>query len=150
MTNAFNPAIGKWLDPLLNTGTTIFNRLEEAGIPWRVYYDERQLVSLTGMLHAPHLEKYWTSHFRTMTTFYRDVAERHPARLQLHRAATDLRPQRHASAGRTADSHAMSTAPSSRAAAISDVRAGEALLHRVYTAIRESSTATDRTRSTRP
>jgi phospholipase C len=141
VTNAFHPAIGKWLDPLFNTGTTVFNRLEEAGIPWRVYYDERQLVSLTGMLHAPHLEKYWKSHFRTMKTFYEDVANGTlPAYSFIEPRLTfdhnDMHPPVGPLTRTDVDGKVI------EGGGISDVRAGEALLHRVYTAIRESSTAT--------
>ena len=48
----------KWFDPR-NDAPTIFNRLEDAGLSWRVYFDDRQLVSLTGFIHAPALEPYW-------------------------------------------------------------------------------------------
>ena len=53
---------------------TIFNRLEDAGISWKVYFDEMQLVSLTGVQHAPSLEQYWrTEHFGHMSEFYEDA-----------------------------------------------------------------------------
>ena len=62
---------------------------------WRIYFDELQLVSFTGVLHAPVLEQYWrTEHFATMSEFYEDVEARHAARLLVHRAAHDLQPQR--------------------------------------------------------
>ena len=62
----------KWLDA--PAAPTIFNRLEEAGISWRIYFDELQLVSFTGVLHAPVLEQYWrTERFATMSDFYEDV-----------------------------------------------------------------------------
>ena len=139
VTNAFNPGIGKWLSPLLNTGTTIFNRLEEAGIPWRIYYDERQLVSLTGMLHAPHLEKYWKSNFRTMTTFYEDVASGTlPAYSFIEPRLTFDHNDMHPPVGPLTRTDVDGTVI--EGGGISDVRAGEALLHRIYTAIRQSAT----------
>lgn len=141
VTNAFNPGIGKWLDPLLNTGTTIFNRLEEAGISWRVYYDERQLVSLTGMLHAPHLEKFWKSNFRTMTTFYEDVANGTlPAYSFVEPRLTFDHNDMHPPVGPMTRTDVDGTII--EGGGISDVRAGEALLHHLYAAIRASATPT--------
>ena len=72
VTNKAGGGYEKWLDAA--ESPTIFNRLEEAGISWRIYYDELQLVSFTGVLHAPVLEPYWrTDHFATMSDFYEDV-----------------------------------------------------------------------------
>ena len=51
------------------TSTPLMERLA------RVTLEERQLVSITGMLHAPQLEKYWKTRFRTMEHFYEDVAQ---------------------------------------------------------------------------
>jgi phospholipase C len=140
VTNSFNPGIGKWLDPSANTGTTIFNRLEDAKIAWRVYYDERQLVSLTGMLHAPHLERYWKTNFATMKTFYEDVANGTlPAYSFIEPRLTFDHNDMHPPVGpmtRT-DVDGMVI----EGGAISDVRAGDALLHQIYSAIRKSETA---------
>lgn len=148
VTNAFNPGIGKWLDPLLNTGTTIFNRLDEAGISWRVYYDERQLVSLTGMLHAPHLEKFWKTNFRTMKTFYVDAANGTlPAYSFIEPRLTFDHNDMHPPVGPMTRTDVDGTII--EGGGISDVRAGEALL---LTCTRRSARARrrpDRTRSTR-
>jgi hypothetical protein len=46
-----------------------------------VYYDPTQLVSLTGLIHAPVLEKYWKTNFRDMTQFYADAAAGDHARV---------------------------------------------------------------------
>ena len=141
VTNAFNPGIQKWLDPKLNTGTTIFNRLEDAGIAWRVYYDERQLVSMTGMLHAPHLEPYWKSNFRTMKTFYEDVANGTlPAYSFIEPRLTFDHNDMHPPVGPMTRTDIDGTII--EGGAISDVRAGDALLHGIYSAIRTSATAT--------
>ena len=58
----------------LNRVATIFNRLEDAGISWAVYYDESQVVPLTGLINAPMLQRFWRTRFRGMTRFYEDVA----------------------------------------------------------------------------
>ncbi|HEY4224198.1 MAG TPA: alkaline phosphatase family protein [Pseudolysinimonas sp.] len=140
VTNAFNPGVGKWLDPKLNTGTTIFNRLEAAGISWRIYYDERQLISLTGLLHAPHLEPFWKTNFRTMKTFYEDVANGTlPAYSFIEPRLTFDHNDMHPPVGPMTRTDVDGTVI--EGGAISDVRAGDALLHQLYTAIRESSTA---------
>ena len=41
----------KWLTT--NDSPTIFNRLQDAGLTWRVYYDETQIVPMTALIHAP-------------------------------------------------------------------------------------------------
>ena len=68
--------------------------------PWRVYFDESQLVSLTGCMQragaAAVLEDALPHHGGSSTR----MSRRQAARLRLHRAAPDLRPQRHAPAGR--------------------------------------------------
>jgi len=92
---------GKWVDPTLNSAPTIFNRLEAASLSWAVYFDESQLLSLTGLIHAPQLQPYWKTNFRTMTQFHEDAVV---------------------------------------GSGISDVRAGEVLLHEVYSSIKESAT----------
>ncbi|WP_173924250.1 alkaline phosphatase family protein [Agromyces sp. Marseille-P2726] len=137
VTNKAGGGYQKWLDAAETA--TIFNRLEEAGLSWRIYYDELQLVSFTGVLHAPVLERYWrTEHFATMSQFYEDVElgvlpayafieprmtynhnDFHPPVGRLREELVDGRP--------VIDS------------AVSDVRAGEALVHEVYEAIKNSA-----------
>jgi phospholipase C len=139
VTNGFDPGPGKWVDSELNRGETIFNRLQEAEISWCVYYDERQLISLTGLLHAPQLEKYWKTHFRTMRRFYEDVANGtlpaysfiEPRLLYDH---NDMHPPVGPQTRVDIDGTVI------EGGGISDVRAGDALLHRIYTAIRHSAT----------
>ncbi len=63
----------KWLNA--PASPTIFNRLEEAGLSWRISYDATQLISLTGFMHAPALERYWKTNFRDMSQFYDDARE---------------------------------------------------------------------------
>lgn len=124
-----------------NRVPTIFNRLEQAGIRWAVYFDESQIVSLTGFIHAPTLQPYWKTRFFGMQRFYEDAAagrlpayafieprlifdhnDMHPpvASLEFRDAAGDV-----ATVG-----------------AVNDIRAGEMLLHEVYSAIRTSAAPT--------
>lgn len=127
----------KWFDPA-NASDTIFNRLNEAGIRWRVYYDDLQLISLTGFIHAPALEQFWKTNFRPMADFYRD-AERgdlpaysfiEPRMLYDH---NDMHPPGGAVQETDFDKAVIT------GGGISDVRAGEALLHAIYSAVRSSA-----------
>ena len=47
--------------PLRNDAETIFERLEAAGLPWRVYVDNTMRLSATGMIHAPRLRPYFAT-----------------------------------------------------------------------------------------
>ena len=137
VTNMNYGGYEKWLNAPATP--TIFNRLEEAGIPWRVYYDEQQVVSLTGVLHAPSLQKYWKSNFRTMKQFYLDVQSGdlpaysfvEPRMIFNH---NDMHPPYGALATGDVDGVDLTNS------ALSDVRAGEVLLHEIYSAIRTSAT----------
>ena len=139
VTNVEGGGYSKWLGA--PDASTIFNRLSDAGHSWRVYYDESQLISLTGMLSAPALERFWLSNFRTMEQFYRDADEGklpdyafiEPRMIfnhnDMHPPFGDLRQGKYKNAPYY-DS------------ALSDVRAGDALLSDVYTAIRSSTSTT--------
>jgi phospholipase C len=139
VTNEGGPeGIAKWFNPG-NAVDTIFNRLSDAHIPWAVYFDDRQLVSLTGFIHAPSIQKYWKTNFRTMTQFYEDVANGdlpaysfiEPRLLYDH---NDMHPPVGIRVQPTNVDGDIITG-----SAISDVRAGDALLHRVYSAVRQSA-----------
>jgi len=137
VTNGVDPGPGKWLEaPAV---PTIFDRLEEAGLSWKVYFDELQIVSLTGVLHAPSLEKYWrTEHFVYMTEFYRDAREGtlpayafiEPRLVYNH---NDFHPPVGLYRGSEVDGTLIMDS------AVSDVRAGEKLVAQVYDAIRTST-----------
>jgi len=138
VTNAGGPQrYGKWLDER-NDAPTIFNRLEDAGLSWRVYFDDRQFVSLTGFIHAPALQPYWKKNFFPMSRFYRDVADGalpdyafiEPRLLYDH---NDMHPP----VGPDTATDVNGTLITG--GAISDVRAGEALLHAIYDAVRTSA-----------
>ncbi len=141
VVNGGAEGLRKWFDPR-NDAPTIFNRLEEAGLSWRIYFDDRQLISLTGFIHAPVLEPYWRSnHFRTMTQFYEDVEKGElpdyafvePRLLYDH---NDMHPPGGPVRAADIDGEVIV------GGAISDVRAGDLLLHQIYSAIRSSRSAT--------
>ena len=137
--NAGDGGLRKWFDPA-NDAPTIFNRLEEAGRTWRVYFDDRQLISLTGFIHAPALEPYWHTNFRTMSHFYKDVEEGtlpdyafvEPRLLYDH---NDMHPPGGPATEEEVGGEVIV------GGAISDVRAGDLLLHNVYEAMRSSRSA---------
>ncbi|UOQ57703.1 hypothetical protein MUN78_02325 [Leucobacter allii] len=140
VTNKHGGGYLKWLGAAETP--TVFNRLEEAGLSWRIYFDELQLISFTGVLHAPVLREFWkTDRFATMTQFYEDVErgalpeyafveprmmfnhnDFHPPVGRLHE-------------GDEGGEHVYN-------GAISDARAGDALVHEIYTAIRNSTSET--------
>lgn len=118
---------------------TIFNRLQDAGIPWAVYYDDSQHVSMTGLIHKPVLEQYWKTNFFPMSAFY-DACRTgtlpayafvEPRMVYDH---NDMHPP--VGTERTTEVDGVTVT----GGAISDVRAGEALLHRIYSAVRDAAT----------
>ncbi len=117
-----------------NHAPTIFNRLHDAGVPWAVYYDESQVVPLTGFINAPVLERFWKTNFFGMDQFYEDVASGtlpaysfiEPRLVYDH---NDMHPP-----------VASFTIGPVEVGAHNDIRAGEQLLHEVYNAIRSSAT----------
>ncbi|WP_053386325.1 alkaline phosphatase family protein [Leucobacter japonicus] len=139
VTNALG-GFDKWLNAAPTP--TILNRLEDAGLTWRIYFDEMQLISFTGLLHAPVLEKFWkTEHFATMRQFHDDVAAGtlpayafiEPRMIFNH---NDFHPPVGTFAESTVDGEAVVDG------AVSDVRAGDALVHEVYSALRDAMSET--------
>ena len=139
VTNKHGGGYSKWLDA--PASPTIFNRLEDAGISWRIYFDELQLVSFTGVLHAPVLEKYWrTAHFATMTQFWADVENGDlPAYAFIEPRMIYNHNDFHPPVSKLRESEVDGTEVVD--SAMSDVRAGEALLHEIYSAIKQSASA---------
>jgi phospholipase C len=138
VTNQDGGGYSKWLEA--QPAPTIFNRLEEAGKSWRVYYDEDQLVSLTGILHAPVIERYWKTNFRGMKQFHLDAengtlpdyAFIEPRMIFNH---NDMHPPfGHLKSGKVDGDEVYNSA-------YSDVRAGEALLASVYNSIKGGESA---------
>lgn len=137
VTNKHNGGYQKWLNAA--PAPTVFNRLEEAGLSWRIYFDELQLVSFTGVLHAPVLEKYWkTNRFATMSEFHEDMrngtmpdyAFVEPRMIYNH---NDFHPP----VGRVHEGEVAGQEVFN--GAVSDVRAGDALIHEIYSALRNST-----------
>jgi len=138
VTNQDGGGYRKWLDA--EPEPTIFNRLEEAGRSWRVYYDEDQLVSLTGILHAPVLERFWKSNFRGMKQFHQDAKDGNlPDYAFIEPRMIFNHNDMHPPFGRLEEGEA--DGEDIYNSALSDVRAGEVLLSQVYRSIRSGSSA---------
>ena len=120
--------------PVHNTAETIFERLESHGLTWRVYCDPPSHISLTGIIHAPRLLDRFAANFVTTGQFLQDAAHGdlpsysfiEPNLLYGH---NDMHPAFDALfPGMTLDP------PSA-------LLGGEALLAKIYTAVRSASSA---------
>ena len=121
-----------------NIAPTIFNRLEDAGISWAVYFDESQVVSLTGFINIAALRPFWKTHFFGMKKFHEDAAAgKLPAYVFIEPRLifnhNDMHPPVPSFEFKEADGSTVVVG------AMDDVRAGEKLLHEVYTSIRTSA-----------
>jgi phospholipase C len=61
--------------PLDNTAETIFERLDQHGLSWKVYCDPPSHLSLTGIIHAPRLWPHFATRFVTTDHFVADAAD---------------------------------------------------------------------------
>ena len=60
--------------PVHNTAETIFEHLEAQGLSWRVYCDPPSHISLTGIIHATRLFDRFRTNFFTTDQFFEDAA----------------------------------------------------------------------------
>ena len=61
--------------PVHNAAETIFDRLDDAGLTWKVYCDPPSHLSLTGLIHAPRLWRFFETRFVTTDVFLQDAAD---------------------------------------------------------------------------
>lgn len=93
------------------------------------------MVSFTGMLHAAMLEPYWKSNFRSMEQFHEDAATgRLPAYAFIEPRMIFNHNDMHPPFGTLREGEFDGEKVYN--SALSDVRAGEALMHSIYTSIR--------------
>ena len=57
-----------------NNVETLFNRLDEQGLSWKVYILEPDPISFTGLIHTPRLRHRFATHFVPFSEFEHDVA----------------------------------------------------------------------------
>ena len=118
--------------PVHNTAETIFERLEAKGLNWRVYCDAPSPASMTGIIHASRLHGRFATNFFTVADFLEDAKN---GRLpnyafiepNMWHGHNDMHPPI------SALLHGLPWDPPS------SLLGGEALLARVYDAIRTSS-----------
>jgi phospholipase C len=120
--------------PLHNSAETIFQRLESRDLTWRVYCDPPSHVSFTGLIHAPRLRDRFDTNFFSTDQFLADAANGdlpaysfiEPNLLYGHN-----------------DMHPASDAlfPGMQVDPPSSLLGGEALLARIYDAVRSSASA---------
>jgi phospholipase C len=140
VTNHDNGGTEKWHRKSA-AAPTIFNRLDEAGISWAVYYDDSQHISMTGLIHKPVLERFWHTNFFPMSDYYASAADGTlPAYAFIEPRMLYDHNDMHPPVG-TIDATDIRGVEVT-GGAISDVRAGEALLHEIYTSVRESASTT--------
>lgn len=139
VNNQTDGGYNKWFDAA--PSPTIFNRMEEAGVSWRIYFDALQLVSMTGLIHAPALQKFWqTEHFATMDQFYDDVENgKLPAYSFVEPRLVFNHNDFHPPVGAVRESEVDGFEVYN--GGVSDVRAGEALVYEMYSAIKKSSSS---------
>jgi phospholipase C len=120
--------------PVFNSAETIFERLESKGLSWRVYCDPLSHISVTGIIHARRLLDRFATNFFTTDQFVEDAAAGElpaysfiePSLLYGH---DDMHPDIDA------------VYPGAPLDPPSPMLGGEALLARIYNAIRSSSSA---------
>jgi phospholipase C len=120
--------------PVHNTAETIFERLESKGLTWRVYCDAPSPASMTGIIHASRLHSRFPTNFFTVEDFLEDAKN---GRLpnyafiepNLWHGHNDMHPPI------SALLHGLPWDPPS------SLLGGEALLAKVYGAVRTSSSS---------
>ncbi|MGX1270802.1 alkaline phosphatase family protein [Streptomyces phaeoluteigriseus] len=116
-----------------NTAEALFDRLDAAGLDWRVYCDPLSHYSLTGLIHAPRLRDRFATHFFSTTRFFEDAERGELPRYSF------IEPQIIGWAHNDMHPPFWSTAPGLVWDPPSSVLGGEDLLARVYDAVRSSS-----------
>jgi phospholipase C len=61
--------------PVHNTAETIFERLESKGLTWRIYCDPPTPLAFTALIHASRLRKRFATNFFTTDQFLEDCAK---------------------------------------------------------------------------
>jgi len=118
--------------PAHNTAETIFERLESKGLTWRVYADPPTPLAMTGLIHAARLHGRFATNFFSTDQFLEDAAKGtlptysfiEPNFVHGH---NDMHPAFNA------------VAPGMNFDPPSSILGGEALLAKVYNAVRSSS-----------
>jgi phospholipase C len=122
VTNQNYFGIQSWLT---NKGHTLYDRLEEGHITWRVYYDTNNVFPTSFLVNFPSTQRY-KERFVPLASFFKDVENGTLAQFQL------VEPR---FIGLPSDCHPID---SDSLCSHNSLRAGEQLVLTMYTAIRES------------
>lgn len=134
--------------PVHNTAETLFDRLDAAGLTWRVYCDPPSHYSLTGVIHAARLRPRFATNFFSTEQFFED-AERgelptysfiEPQIIGFNH--NDMHPPFGDLLSAVAKAGGIGEPDQLRFDNPSSLIAGEDLLDRVYRAVRDSSAPT--------
>lgn len=132
--------------PARNTAETLFDRLDAAGLSWKVYCDPPAAMSITGLIHATRLRGKFATHFVSTDQFFEDVENGNLPTYSfiepqvLGFAHNDMHPP----SAELFEAVALEKGTSNPGVVNLDLPssliAGEELLARIYNAIRASST----------
>ncbi len=127
----------RWVN---NAGVTVYNRLQEMNVPWKVYFDVLDIIPAALLLHLPRLIKH-LDHFCTFDKFLSDVKNGNLPKYsfvepRMHWFHNDEHPPDEGSLQNT------------NFPAPSNVLAGEQLIHTVYNAIKNSDSKTNNYQNT--
>ncbi|MEO8663871.1 MAG: alkaline phosphatase family protein [Ignavibacteria bacterium] len=64
-----NSPYGKWIS---NTQETIFQRLQKRGLPWKIYFDYKDVLPMSLLIHYESLKNYAHSNICSFDTFLED------------------------------------------------------------------------------
>jgi phospholipase C len=120
--------------PVRNTAETLFERLESKGLTWRVYCDPPSHVSFTGLVHAARLYNRFGESFVTTDRFLEDAANGDLPTYSfvepnMWHGHNDMHPAFNA------------LLPGLKIAAPESVVGGEALLAKIYDAVRSAASS---------
>jgi phospholipase C len=133
--------------PRENKVETLFDRLEAAGLTWKVYCDPPAHYSLTGVIHAPRLASRFATNFFSTRQFFEDAANGELPTYSFIEPQiigwnhNDMHPPFGAVVATLGKSLGAQDAADLHFDPPSSLIAGEGLLARVYDAIRGSSSA---------
>jgi phospholipase C len=133
--------------PRENNVETLFERLEAAGLTWKVYCDPPAHYSLTGVIHAPRLASRFATNFFSTRQFFEDAANGELPTYSFIEPQiigwnhNDMHPPFGAVVATLGKSLGAQDAADLHFDPPSSLIAGEGLLARVYDAIRGSSSA---------
>ncbi|MBP8212059.1 MAG: hypothetical protein KAY11_21040 [Ilumatobacteraceae bacterium] len=134
--------------PVHNTAETLFDRLDAAGLTWRIYCDPPSHYSLTGVIHAARLHPRFATNFFSTEQFYAD-AERgelptysfiEPQIIGFNH--NDMHPPFSGLLSAVAKAGGITEPDQLNFDNPSSLIAGEDLLDRIYRAVRDSSSTT--------